>query len=186
MAISKNQVQNLKDKMDNTFVEKYQPVIDKVLANERKIRRDTKEDLAQECYIDLLERQSELGGSDDIEKATMICRTVVQKFRRSRKRGDEKDMIKMVSADIPNIARQLAKIGVPENQDVDDLHEAIETLEPGVRQVIRSMFVTGYTRKETAEVLGLSDKAVRWRMKKGIEALKKYFEAEPQETEKVI
>jgi DNA-directed RNA polymerase specialized sigma24 family protein len=40
------------------------------------------------------------------------------------------------------------------------------------------MFVAGYTRKETAEVLGLSDKAVRWRMQKGIEALKKYFEVE--------
>ena len=162
-------------------VTKYEPVITKILSR-LKAKRDQKEDLIQECYLALLERQSELGGSDDLDKAATICRTRAKEVRRARNQHDVKkeNRIKHVSADDPNIARQLAKIAARDEGEISELelHEAISALDVKEQTVINALFVDGLTRQKAAEKLGLTEDAVRWGKKKGIEALKKYFEVE--------
>ena len=162
-------------------VTKYEPVITKILSR-LKAKIDQKEDLIQECYLALLERQHELGGVDDLDKATTICRTRVKAIRSARNQHDVKkeNRIKHVSADDPNIARQLAKIAAPDEGEISELelHKAIATLEIGIREVIQATFVKGLTRQKAAAELGITEEAVRWRKQKGIESLKRYFEVE--------
>jgi RNA polymerase sigma factor (sigma-70 family) len=162
-------------------VTKYQPVISGVLAKLRTMRNQ-KDDLAQECYVALLERQSELGGADDLEKAATICRAAVKAVRAAQNPPDVKksNRIKFVSADNPNIARQVAKIAIPDAGEISEseLYDAIETLDYPVRDVIRALFIGGFTRQRAAAVLGITEDAVRWRKKLGVEALRKYFEVD--------
>jgi len=162
-------------------VTKYEPVIDKVLARS-KGGPDQKNDLKQDCYVALLERLDELGGEDDLARAEAICKKVRHDERRARTQKDVKkeNRIKFVSADNPNIARQLAKIAIPDHGEISELelHEAIATLEPPIQAVIRAYFVEGLSVPKAAGKLGVTEEAIRWRKKKGIEALKKYFEVE--------
>ena len=160
-------------------VTKYKPVIDKILATKRTRKTGVEQDLEQECYLALLERQNELGGDADVEKATVICKSRIKHFFRLRKPGKSWDgnPNKLVSADDPNIARQIAKIPVPDNE-FSELYEAIDALDPNTKEIIIETSVKGHTRKETARELGISEGAVQWGRKSGIRKLKEYFEVE--------
>jgi RNA polymerase sigma factor (sigma-70 family) len=135
--------------------------------------------MAQECYIALLEK---LGESEDLALVATICSQRIIDIVRQEKQltTSEENRTKLVSADIPNIARQLIKIKSPDEGPISEseLHAAVATLGDEDRPVIQATYVDGLTRKQTAELLNLTEDAVRWRQKRGIMALKKYFEVE--------
>ena len=175
MAHSKNQV--LKDKMDN--VTRYQPVIANVLAN-MKINRSEREDMAQECYVALLESQESWADkADDLALIAAICRRRIVRILESRAPSLGNGMnAKIVSADVPNIRHQLEKIPEIDSGEISEseLHAAIGLLPEDDRQVIRARFIEGLTQQQTCGKLNLTVGEFKWRQKRGIDALKRFFE----------
>ena len=80
----------------------------------------------------------------------------------------------------PRVMRQAMEISQPGKKDIQDdqIWAAIAATQDGVREVLGSLYVAGATLKRTAETLGMTIEAVRWKRDKGISLLKKYFEEE--------
>ena len=158
---------------------KYQPVIEKVLAK-RKIGRNQREDVVQECYLALLENPDRLSGPDDEAQAALICRSRIEEIFKTRLRLSKEDRPKFVSADVPIIAKQLDKIAIQNDGEISEseLYAAIESLPEEDRQVIKERFIEGLTQTQTCDKLNLTVEAVKWRQKRGVAALKKFFEVD--------
>lgn len=155
-------------------VTKYQPIIEKSLVK-NKIKRNQREDLTQECYVALLENPYRLSGPDHEEQAALICRSRIEGVMKLRV-----DRPQFVSADIPGIGKQLDKIVSREGGEISEseLYAAIDSLQEDDRQVIQLRFIDGLTQQQTCGKLNLTVETVKWRQKRGVAALKKYFEVE--------
>jgi RNA polymerase sigma-70 factor, ECF subfamily len=142
-----------------------------------KIDRSQKEDLTQECYVALLENQDKLTAPDHEQHAEKICRArIVETMQPTYAQKSKKAFL--VSSDDPQIARQIEKIPIPEQGPISEsqLYEAVKSLSEDDRQVIQLRFIDGLTQQQTCGKLGLTVETVKWRQKRGIAALKKYFE----------
>jgi RNA polymerase sigma factor (sigma-70 family) len=177
LAHSKNQNQVLKDKMSD--ITQYDPVIKQVLTK-MKIKRDHREDMAQECYVALLENQDRLGGDDHLTVASGICQSTIYRILSALGQYDTKkeNRIRFISSDIPAVAHSLSKIGIEDTGPVSEseLYAAIETLNPEDGEAIKATFVNGLTQEKAAEKLNISRRTLCRRQNRGIIALRQKLE----------
>jgi RNA polymerase sigma factor (sigma-70 family) len=162
-------------------VTQYAPVI-KIALTSRiglgkiRLNKTQKEDLTQDCYVALLENQDKLTGPDHEDIALEICQKQVRNILRPWT-GYSKPP-ELVSADDPSMARHLERIAAEIEGEVSEseLYQAIDSLPGEEQSVIRSLFIEGLTQAKTAEKLGISVDAMRWRQKCGIMKLRQKFE----------
>jgi RNA polymerase sigma factor (sigma-70 family) len=162
---------------------KYEPVIKRVLA-EMKVKRDQKEDLAQECRLALLTQAKPLSEAHNSEAfAATICRhRLIDIWRHENQAGNEGQIpdVKFLSLSDPKVSSKVSKISALVLPTITDtqLYLAIAELPDQMRDVIGSLFVSGNTEEKTAENLGLTRQRVRTLKSKGIQSLKERFEVE--------
>ena len=165
----------------------YKPVIDNIMAK-LKVRKNDREDITQECYLALIQKQEHLEhgiriGNDKNYVAT-ICRSAILDLRRSEtqhKPGrDEKPEVHFDSLSDPRVYRKAAKVSIPKKPDPEattsELEEAMLSLPFDEYRVIYELFVEGKTQEQAAKDLGVSERTVRTRNQRGIQLMKEYFE----------
>lgn len=150
--------------MTKPDVTQYDSII-KTALRKKRVRRDQREDMSQECYVALLERETEL--DDDL--AGKICRTRIETILREQeqKRTKKENKIRFVSADLPSVSRLLSKIA-SEQESETELYEAIDSLDESTRAVIRAVYVEGLTQPVAAEKLGIPLRTLQRRISRGI------------------
>lgn len=162
-----------------TDVTQYESII-KAAIRKKRVKKDQREDMSQECYVALLEREDELENNPDL--VGKICRTRIETLLRAQKQGQTKkeNKIKFVSADLPSMSRILSKISLEQSGPISELelYRAVGSLNPKYREAIETVFVGGYARKAAAEKLGISVRSLRWKLFRGIMELKSKFEVE--------
>lgn len=156
------------------FPVQYLTTIKQALSKNRA-KEQQKDDIIQQCYLELLQNQQEIQNAEEPEeKVKEICQSVasymVQAERGSRRKHD--------SLSDPRAQHKADKIRIPKTLLVDEpLYQAISSLENlSEYRVIYSIYAEGKTEEETASDLGLSRQNVRSLKKRGVNNLKKYFE----------
>jgi RNA polymerase sigma factor (sigma-70 family) len=161
----------------------YKPIIKRVLAKQL-VPRYQREDMAQECYVALLEKQNYLKGDYDEAGATVICQTRIADVRRkdTQQRVGQKSPlnVKLFSLSDAKVMHQAMLVASKELEDraEDQVYKAIATLSGDEKLVAESLYIQGRTREQTATDMGISESAVRRRRDQVIKKLKKYFETE--------
>jgi RNA polymerase sigma factor (sigma-70 family) len=154
-----------------TDVTQYDSIIKTALSRKR-VRKDQREDMSQECYVALLEREAEL----DPELAGKICRTRIETILREQeqKRTKKENKIRFVSADLPSVSRLLSKIATEQEGPISEteLYQAVDSLDENYRAAVREVYVNGLTQKDAAEKLGITIWSLRWKLSCGIMDLK--------------
>ncbi len=160
-----------------TDVTQYEPIIKQAIRKKR-VEPDQREDMAQECYVALLERKDELNP----ELVGKICRTRIQTIQAAQKQLKVKKQkrIRLVSADDPAISRILSKIEEDKKGPISEseLYKAINDLEDDYYAIIMLLFVEGLTQAKAAKLLGISPRTLRYKQKRAIMVLKSRFEVE--------
>lgn len=150
-----------------TDVTQYDSII-KTALRKKRVRKDQREDMSQECYVALLERESELTP----ELAGKICRTRIKAIIREQEQGRTKkeNKVRFVSADLPSVSRLLSKIEADQDGQVSEseLHEAIESLEGLTRLIIKAVYISGFTQPVAAEKLGIPLRTLQRKISRGI------------------
>ena len=154
-----------------TDVTQYDSIIKTALSRKR-VRKDQREDMSQECYVALLEREKEL----DPELAGKICRTRIETILREQeqKRTKKENKIRFVSADLPSVSRLLSKIATEQEGPISEteLYQAVDSLDENYRAAVREVYVNGLTQKDAAEKLEITIWSLRWKLSCGIMDLK--------------
>lgn len=154
-----------------TDVTQYDSII-KMALSRKRVRKDQREDMSQECYVALLEREKEL----DPELAGKICRTRIETILREQeqKRTKKENKIRFVSADLPSVSRLLSKIATEQEGPISEteLYQAVDSLDENYRAAVREVYVNGLTQKDAAEKLGITIWSLRWKLGCGIMDLK--------------
>lgn len=150
-----------------TDVTQYDSII-KTALRKKRVRKDQREDMSQECYVALLEREDELNP----ELAGKICRTRIETVLRDQDQRQKKkeNRVRFVSADLPSVSRLLSKIAEDQEGPISEseLYEAIESLEDLTRLIIKSVYITGLTQPVVAEKLGIPLRTLQRRVSRGI------------------
>ena len=150
-----------------TDVTQYDSVI-KTALRKKRVRKDQREDMSQECYVALLERKGEL----DPELAGKICRTRIETILREQeqKRTKKENKIRFVSADLPSVSRLLSKIAWEKEGPISEseLYQAVDSLDESLREVIQTVYIVGLTQPAAAEKLGIPLITLRRRISRGI------------------
>lgn len=158
-----------------TDVTQYDSII-KATLSKKRVKKDQREDMSQECYVALLEREKELNP----ELAGKICRTRIETILREQeqKRTKKEYRIKFVSADLPSLSRILSKITTEQEGQISEseLYRAVDDLDPQYRESILAVYVDGLTQKDAAKMLGITLWTLRWRINRGIMNLRLKFE----------
>ena len=158
-----------------TDVTQYDSII-KTALRKKRVRKDQREDMSQECYVALLEREDGL----DPEIAGRICRTRIETILREQeqKRTKKENKVRFVSADLPSVVRLLSKIAVEQEGPISEseLYQAIDSLDEIFRKVIRAVYIDGLTQAVAAEKLGIPLITLRRRVSRGIMELRRKFE----------
>ncbi len=158
-----------------TDITQYDSII-KTALSKKRVKKDQREDMSQECYVALLERENEL--NPDI--AGKICRARIESVLREQEQRDTKKekRIRFVSADLPSFSRILSKITQDQDGQISEseLYRAVDGLDPKYRESILAVYVDGLTQKAAAEKLGITLWTLRWRINRGIIDLKSKFE----------
>ncbi len=146
------------------LVEKYTSLIFRVsyciLGN-----RDDAEDAVQETFLKYLTKSPEFE-SEEHRKAWLI--KVSANISKNM-------MIFRIKRDTVNID-EVKNIGICENDY--EIFELIMNLPAKYKIVLTLYYIEGYKSKEIAEIIDISEEAVRKRLQKGRELLKKLFETE--------
>lgn len=157
-----------------TDVTQYDSII-KAALRKKRVRKDQREDMSQECYVALLEREDEL----DTELAGKICRTRIKAILREQEqdRTKKEKKIRFVSADLPSVSRLLSKIVSEQEGPISEseLYQAIDSLDENYRKAILAVYIDGLTRVAAAEKLGIPLITLRRRINRGIMDLKLKF-----------
>jgi RNA polymerase sigma factor (sigma-70 family) len=161
-----------------TDVTQYEPIIKQAIRKKR-VEPDQREDMAQECYVALLERKDELN-PDLVGK---ICRTRIQTIQAAQNQLKVKKQkrIRLVSADDPAISRILSQIKEENKGPISEseLYKSINELEDDEHfAIIMLIFVEGLTQAKAAKLLGISPRTLRYKQKRAIMCLKMKFEVE--------
>lgn len=159
-----------------TDVTQYDSIIKAALSRKR-VRKDQREDMSQECYVALLEREKELNP----ELAGKICRTRIKAILREQDPEwiKKENRIRFVSADPPSVSRLLSKVAVEQQGPISEteLYEAIHSLDESLREVILAVYVEGLTQTAAAEKLGIPRRTLQRKISRGIMKLKSRLEA---------
>lgn len=153
-------------------IQQYKPVIDDIL-RKLKVSKDNKEDMSQECYLELLQNEEQLGEArDPLNYAATLCRNHILELWRNQNRH----CLPAESLDDPKIHRKASKISseLPK-LDEELMREAMKTLPDEEVEVVDRLYVEGYSRSEVSAVLGIHTSTVDRRAKSGVEKLKQYF-----------
>ena len=173
IAGGKHQKSVQKDKMEIDILQ-YKPVIASVLGS-FNIPRD-KEDMIQECYLALLEKQHHLekGLAQGLgEKyAAVICRSRVIDVLKER--SSEPRLNSLSEPRTKHQADKVADLRIKEPSL--DLKDAILGLPPKESRAVYGMYVEGKTDVEMAVEEKVDPRSVRRRREKGLNKLKTYFE----------
>ncbi len=158
-----------------TDVTQYDSVI-KTALKKKRVRRDQLEDMSQECYVALLEREKELNP----ELAGKICRTRIETVLREQEQRQTKNenKIRFVSADHPYVIKLLEMLPEVKDEPISEteLYAAINTLELLDAAAIRAVYLTGLTQKAASEKLGIPLRTLQRRINRGIMVLRRKFE----------
>ena len=158
-----------------TDITQYESTI-KMALSKKRVKKDQREDMSQECYVALLEREDELTP----EIAGKICRARIEAVLREQEQRDTKKekRIRFVSADLPSFSWILSKISTDQDGQISEseLYQAVDDLDPGYRESILAVYVDGLTQKAAAERLGITLWTLRWRINRGIMNLRLKFE----------
>jgi RNA polymerase sigma-70 factor (ECF subfamily) len=133
-------------------------------------RRDAAEDVLQEAYVRVWTqaRQFDPARGPALAWLSRIVRNLAIDHMR-RERG--------VSDDIADHAETLAAPSPPIN-DRADLNRGLARLRDDQRNILSLAFVHGYTHEELVERLGVPLGTAKSRVRRGLEQLRAYFEAE--------
>lgn len=160
-----------------TLVTEYESVILDII-RKLKVKKHQVDDMKQECYMILLEKQEELDNPNVRSKpdlAAKICRNRIIDIYRAE--NTIKNWIPTDSLSVPRIHNKASKIAISEVGITEEqLNDAVRVLPFDEYQVIYNRYIEGRTLDETVLDLGISKKVVRNREKRGIMALKKFFE----------
>jgi RNA polymerase sigma factor (sigma-70 family) len=154
-------------------VSQYAPVIANVM-RKLHVSLDQKDDMAQECYIKLLERQEELEAAKDANSlAATICKNRIIDLWRS-----EGSKVPMEQLDDPKVHNRMLRTPAPKpaNVTADMLSEAMGQLTDEEGEVVYLLHVEGYTIPQVSELMCMSSATVRRRVEAGLNKLRKYFE----------
>lgn len=153
-------------------LEEFKPTIAGILVK-LKVPSAQKEDMAQECYIELLEKQELVEAADyPFSYAESLCKNRIFDVWRAQERK-----IPTESLSDPRVLHKAAKVPIYEQFGVSDesMQQALDTLSEDERAVIERLYVVGYSRSETAAVLGIHAHTVDNRAKSAVVKLKIYF-----------
>ena len=152
---------------------KYQPVIVDVLRR-FKIPQSQREDLSQECYLALLEKQAEFGSHlrDEYSFAAVLCRNhIINHLKATKREADKTEPL-----DLPKIKRKAEKVRDPSAVEPNfELLDAIDALPEAERRALRGYYVDGKTRKKVAEDAGVNKSTITRRIRSGVDKLKKFY-----------
>jgi RNA polymerase sigma factor (sigma-70 family) len=155
-------------------ITKYEKIIKEVL-KELRVRSHQKEDFSQECYVALVENLDKLDSiypDEQIKLAATICRRCI--MNKYRKEGKE---VQTDSLSLPRVNNKASKISIPDFGITEDqLQDAVRLLPYDDYKIVHSLYVEGKTIAETAKDYEITIDAVRYRAKRGIMSLKKFFE----------
>lgn len=132
-------------------------------------RRDVAEDVLQEAYVRVWTqaRQFDPARGPALAWLSRIVRNLAIDHLR-RERG--------VNDDIADHAETLAAPSAPVN-DRADLNRGLARLRDDQRNILKLAFVHGYTHEELVERLGVPLGTAKSRVRRGLEQLRAYFEA---------
>lgn len=152
-----------------TDVTQYDSII-KTALRKKRVRKDQREDMSQECYVALLERKGEL----DPELAGKICRTRIGTLLQEQRRSK----LRFVSADQGSLSRLLSKIVAEPNGPTSEseLYQAIDSLNENLQGIIRAVYIDGLTQPIAAKKLGIPLRTLKRRLSRGIIQLRLKFE----------
>lgn len=165
--------------MSEFDVLKFKPVIKTVLSK-TKTPPSKAEDLTQECYLALIEKQELIKKAKHPEGlAATICRHRIYDLWRKEtdSRGGDPTDLWFASLSDPKVYQKVIKIACP-SKDVSDveLYEAISNLPLDESRAVYGIFVEGKTRQDLAKELGFGVVKLGNQLERGIAKLKKYFE----------
>jgi RNA polymerase sigma factor (sigma-70 family) len=153
-------------------LEDFKPTIAGILVK-LKVPSAQKEDMAQECYIELLEKQEMVAAADfPYSYAESLCKNRIFDIWRAQERK-----IPTESLSDPRVLHKAAKVPIYEQFGVSDesMQEALSTLSADELAVVDRLYVQGYSRFETAAVLNIHLNTVDNRVKSAVVKLKIYF-----------
>lgn len=118
----------------------------------------------------LLENQKQLETArDPMNYAATLCRNHIHELRRNVSRHT----VEAESLDDPRVFHKAAKFSASTTDEL--MAEAMKGLTPEEREVITRLYEDGFTRSETAAILGVHANTVDNRAKSGVDKLKLYF-----------
>ena len=153
-------------------LEDFKPTIAGILVK-LKVASAQKEDMAQECYIELLEKKELVAAADfPYSYAESLCKNRILDIWRADGRK-----IPTESLSDPRVNHKASKVPIYEQFGVSDesMQEALGTLSEDERSVIDRLDVQGFSRFETAVVLNVHLNTVDNRAKSGVAKMKTYF-----------
>jgi len=133
-------------------------------------RRDLAEDVLQEAYVRIWTqaRQFDPERGPALAWLSRIVRNLaIDQIRREKGRAD----------DIADHADTLSAPAAPLAERAD-LSRGLSRLKPDQRQILKLAFVQGYTHEELVERLGVPLGTAKSRVRRGLEQLRAYFDAE--------
>ena len=130
------------------------------------------EDIVQNTFIKLLEYKKKFN-DDEHAKKWLIRVAVNEGHLLWRKRSHENTVSLDSSENIPEIS-----IGDVFSEDERILLEAVNALPPKYHQVIHLFYFEGYSTREIAEILEISEENVRTRLLRARKQLKEKFQGD--------
>ena len=153
-------------------IQEFQPMIDGVL-RKLKVPPQQREDMQQECYLEILENQTEIEASEyPLSYAETACRNRIIDLWRKDGRQVPAD-----SLEDPKVLNKALRVPAAVNQiTADMLAEALGLLGAKEYQAVLLSHVEGLTIPEIADVLDVSPRTVNNLLKSGMEKLRGYFQ----------
>lgn len=154
-------------------ITEFQPMIDGVL-RKLKVPPQQREDMQQECYLEILENQEKIDGAEyPLGFAEAACRNRIIDLWRKDGRQVPAD-----SLEDPKIQTKAARVPATTLSGVtsDMLSEALGALDAREYQAVLLHHVEGETISDIANVLDVSPRTVDRLLKSGMEKLREYFQ----------
>jgi RNA polymerase sigma-70 factor (ECF subfamily) len=156
-------------------VQPHEPALRAYLHARFPLLRDT-DDIIQETYTRIL-REKDAGRIRHARAFlfTAARNAAVDFFRRRRHDGPD-SLTHLQTASVVEEAPHAAEV-ISQQQELETLAEAVQTLPTRCRQVIMLRYLKGYSYKEIASTLGISTETVKTHMAKGVKLCSDYFAA---------
>lgn len=156
-------------------VQPHEPALRAYLQARFPLIRDA-DDIIQETYTRLLREKN--AGRIRHARAFMFtaARNVALDFFRRRRNATTEPITHSTAASVVEESPHAAE-AVSQQQELQILADAVQTLPTRCRQVIMLRYLKGYSYKEIAATLGVSTETVKTHMAKGVKMCGDYFAA---------